>query len=323
MSFGIKLNNSGNKRVIGSDTTVPRFVGKYTRTTWSLDDRTGKHLVFSVSCPDMPLCFINTPAGKAASVGKISGSAGSWSVDILVPYQTISPSDVTMYAFSGGYTTESSSGYGIKIKKSSGEVAFDTGYKHLMLRKAFYGKDRASSTTVNWTTEGIVKPAIMCNTWGSGFSHTNYIVTDLLNYFGTWLGVGVAVFFTHWKDHVHMFSDGFAISSYFTMESWPGWTYTCGLDWDYFRNGSIMSCSGPWQWGDKYTLRNSVFTVSKNLTAYAWGGPSGDKSHLDGCSGDPYGVVGSPWSPAGIDYYSVPPSTGAYDVFVIDGDDYA
>jgi len=320
--FGISLNNSGNKRVIGSDTTVPRFVGKYNRDTWSVDDRTGKHLVFSVNCPEMPLCFINTPAGKAASVGKITGSSGAWSVYILVPYQTIDPDDVTMYAFSGGYTTESTSGYGIKIKKSSGEVAFDTGYKHVMLRKVFYGKDRGSTTVFDWPVEGISKPAIMCNTWGSGFVNSGYLITQQLLYLiGGWQPFGAAVFFVHWKDQVHMFSDGFAISSYYTLEGYPGWSGTCGVDWDYYRDGSIMSCSGPWQVGDMYKLRDSTFTTNKNLTAYSWGGPSGDKSHTDGCSGYS-GVFGSPWNPPGIDYYSVPPSTGAYDVFVIDGDDY-
>ena len=322
MPFGIKLNNSGNKRVIGSDTTVPRFVGKYTRTTWSIDDRTGKHLAFTVNCPELPLCFINVPTGKAASVGKISGSAGSWVVTILVPFQVINPNQVTLYAFSGGYTTESSGGYGIKIKKSSGEVAFDTGYKHLMLRKALYSKDRGSINLVDWPGEGITKPAIMCNTWGSGFYHSNYLATSLLLFFGSWIGQGVAVFFTHFKDHIFMYSDGFGIISFNTLDSYPGWSGTCGVDWDLKRNGSVISCSSSLQNGDQYVLRTSVFDTNKNLTAYTWGGPTGDKSHLDGCSGDPFGVIGSPWSPAGITYGAYPPVAGAYDVFVINGADY-
>jgi hypothetical protein len=321
--FGISLNNSGNKRVIGSDTTVPRFVGKYNRDTWSVDDRTGKHLVFSVNCPEMPLCFINTPAGKAASVGKITGSSGAWSVYILVPYQTIDPDDVTMYAFSGGYTTESASGYGIKIKKSSGEVAFDTGYKHVMLRKVFYGKDRGSTTVFDWPVEGIIKPSIMCNTWGSGYNYSSYIPTKYILFpIGGWLAMNMAVFFTHWKDHIHMFSDGFAISSYTTLEGYPGWTGVCGVDWDYTRSGAAISCSGPFSIADQYNVHLSVFNTNKALTAYTWGSPTGDKDHTDVCVGDPTGVVGSPWSPTGIDYYSVPPSAGAYDIFIIDGDDY-
>ena len=322
MPFGIKLNNSGNKRVIGSDTTVPRFVGKYTRTTWSIDDRTGKHLAFTVNCPELPLCFINVPTGKAASVGKISGSAGSWVVTILVPFQVINPNQVTLYAFSGGYTTESSGGYGIKIKKSSGEVAFDTGYKHLMLRKALYSKDRGSINLVDWPGEGITKPAIMCNTWGSGFYNSGYIATDYIVYFGGLTPTQATVFFSHWKDHIFMFSDGFGIISFSTLDNYPGWSGTCGVDWDFYRNSSIISCSATKQLGDQYLLRTSTYLANKNLTAYAWGGNAGDKSHLDSCVGDPLGGVGYPFNPVGIAYGAYPPVAGAYDVFVINGADY-
>jgi hypothetical protein len=312
--FGISLNNSGNKRVIGSDTTVPRFVGEFNRTTWSVDDTTGKHLVFSVTCPEMPLCFLNTPVDKAVSVRKISGASPNWTVDILVPEQVIDPDDVTMYAFSGGYTTESSSGYGIKIKKSSGEVAFDTGYKHVMIKKAFYGKSRGSTTAVNWSTEGIGKPAFMCNLWGSGYLHS-LIVSRYIAFFGSWFPTNITVFLHHLKDHIYTSSTGFSISEFITREAPPGTAITCGTNWELLLSGVVQPCTGS---GDEFRMMAAEVQAWKDSSEFGWGA-EGIYSMTDSCVGDPSATPAAGFNPTGITYSTIPSS---YDVFVIDGDDY-
>jgi hypothetical protein len=312
--FGISLNNSGNKRVIGSDTTVPRFVGEFNRTTWSVDDTTGKHLVFSVSCPEMPLCFLNTPNSNAVSVRKISGTSPNWTVDILVPEQVIDPDDVTMYAFSGGYTTESTSGYGIKIKKSGGEVAFDTGYKHVMIKKAFYGKSRGTTTAVNWTTEGISKPAFMCNLWGSGYLYS-LIVSRYIAYFGSWLPTNITVFLHHRKDHIYTSSTGFSISEFVTREPSPGTSIVCGTNWELLLSGVVQPCTGS---GDVLRMMAAEVQAWKDSSEFAWGA-EGIYSMTDSCVGDPSASPAAGFSPTGITYATIPSS---YDVFVIDGDDY-
>jgi hypothetical protein len=316
MSFGIKLNNSGNKRVIGSDTTVPRFVGKYNRSTWSVDNETGKHLVFTVNCPEMPLCFLNVPNNKAVSVRKISGSTGSWSVDIIIPEQVISPGDVTLYAFSGGYTTESSGGYGIKIKKSDGEVAFDTGYKHVMIRKAFYGKARSTTTAVNWSTEGISKPAFLCNLWGSGFLYSLIVSRYLwLPMFGFWMPTNITVFLHHRKDHIFTSSTGFSIQEFITREPSPGTAIICGTNWELYSGGVLQSCSGT---GDEFKMVASEVAAWKDSSEFGWGA-EGIYSMTNACVGDPAATISTGFNPTGITYISIPTS---YDVFIIDGADY-
>lgn len=317
MSYGLKLNNTGNKRVIGSDTTVPRFVGKYSRTTWSVDDKTGTHLVFSVTCPEMPLCFIHTPNNKAASVRKISGTSPNWSVDILVPFQTISPSDVILYAFSGGYTTESTSGYGIKIKKSDGEVAFDSEYEHVMIRKAYYGKTRGSTTTENWSNEGISKPAFLCNLWGSGFANSGIIVSryQWLSLFGFWLPSNITVFLHHLKDHIYTSSTGFSISEYFTRDLPPSETAVCDI-YDLYYQGVLKDCAT--EAGDELLMKQSILDQWLDSSEFGWGA-EGVYSMTDSCVGDPSATVSTGFNPVGITYSTIPSS---YDVFVIDGADY-
>jgi hypothetical protein len=314
MSFGLALNNTGNKRVIGSDTTVPRFVGKYTRTTWSVDNETGKHLVFTVNCPEMPLCFIRTPNSNAASVRKITGTSPNWSVDILVPFQTISPSDITLYIFSGGYTTESTSGYGIKIKKSDGEVAFDSEYKHVMIRKAYYGKARGSTTAENWSTEVISKPAFLCNLWGSGYTYSLIVSRYIWTIFGWW-PTNITVFLHHIKDHIYTSSTGFSISEFVTRDAPPSTAITCGTNWELLLNGVVQSCSGA---GDEFRMMQAEVDAWVDNSEFGWGA-EGIYSMTDSCVGDPAATISSGFNPIGIAYATIPSS---YDVFVIDGADY-
>ena len=315
MTYGLKLNNLGNKRVIGSDTTVPRFVGKYNRTTWSVDNETGTHLIFSVTCPEMPLCFIHTPNNAAASVRKISGSSPNWSVDILVPFQTINPDDVILYVFSGGYTTESTSGYGIRIKKTNGEIAFDSGYKPVMVRKAYYGKTRGSTTAENWATAGINKPAFLCNLWGSGYTYSLICTRYVWGYSLGWIPTNLTVFLHHLKDHIYTSSTGFSIPGFVTRDSSPGTNTECGTNWELLLDGEVQSCDGS---GDEFRMVQSEIDAWVDSSEFGWGA-EGIYSMTDSCVGDPSATISAGFNPVGITYATIPSS---YDVFVIDGADY-
>jgi hypothetical protein len=155
MAHGLFINNSNGKRVIGSDTVSPRFIGKFSVAAIDApsSDLFGDFLKFSVTCPGKPQPFLFVPVGYSASVNRII-KTGPTAYDIFVfipfcntpgtciaevqgpgipapaPLGPITLSDITLYLFSDENTIETGVGYGMKIKKADGEVAFDTGFSH-------------------------------------------------------------------------------------------------------------------------------------------------------------------------------------------------
>ena len=252
----------------------------------------------------MPLCFVNTTVGQAASVRKISGTGTNWEVDILVGYeQSVSPSDITLYIFSGGYTTTSSSGFGMKIRKSNGEVSFDSGFKHVNLKKAYYSHARGTATAVDWAAEGISKPAFMCNLFGGGFQYYGITISryEWLSMFGFWLPTNLSICLYNWKDHIQLTNTGFSVIGIKTMPtptSYSGANYTFS--------------------GTTATLNPTIFASWIDNAEFVWG-TGGNYALTDSCVGDPTSTISSGFSPVGI-YYATWP--GSYDVFVIDGAEY-
>lgn len=153
MPYGLYLDNQNGKRVIGSDTVAPRFIGKYTRSALDETGRFGDYLVFPVTCNGKPMAFVHAPTGYAASVTRvIQKTSTTYDIYVYIPIYSqnlgLTYSDVELYLFSDGNYTSSSSGYGIQIFKSDGEVAYDTGYSHLKVK--VYG----SQTLNNWVIVG-------------------------------------------------------------------------------------------------------------------------------------------------------------------------
>jgi hypothetical protein len=141
MSYGLALNNSNGKRVIGSDTVLPRFVAKYTETTLDINNNYGDFLKYAVVCDGKPMCFLHVPVGFSASVNRvIETSTGNYDVFVYIPYTTttVTYGDIHLYVFTDGNTTSSTSGYGMTIKKADGEVAYDTGYSHASIKHVLY-----------------------------------------------------------------------------------------------------------------------------------------------------------------------------------------
>ena len=140
MPYGLALNNVNGNRVIGSDSVVPRFVGKYTETTLDINNNYGDFLKYSVTCPGKPMCFLHVPIGYSASVNRvIETSTDNYDVFVYIPYATtaVTYGDIHLYVFSDGYTT-TSTGYGMRVKKADGEVAYDTGYSHASIKLVLY-----------------------------------------------------------------------------------------------------------------------------------------------------------------------------------------
>jgi hypothetical protein len=143
MPYGIALDNSNGKRVIGSDTVLPRFIGKYTESALGVTSNYGDFLKFSVICDGKPMCFLHVPIGYAASINRIvTTSTNHYDVYVYIPDSSsaMTFSDIVLYLFSDGQTTSTTSGYGINIKKADDEVAYDTGYGHAKIQGYFLQK---------------------------------------------------------------------------------------------------------------------------------------------------------------------------------------
>ena len=313
MTYGIQLENAGGKRVIGSDTTVPRFVGKYSRTTWSSTSSSGHRLTYTVACPSLPLCFLHVGA-QAARVSTISGTSGSWTVEVLVAYQTgMAPNDITMYVFSAGYTSQSS-GHGIRVKKSDGEVAFDTGYDQLQIKKSFFGHGRGSSTTVNWAAEGVSKPAFMGNLFAD-YSQVWFGITKYWYFLSAWLPTMWNLYHLPMADFFKADATGFGVLLFYVndLPTIPAYSdYTISLPPGAALYEALLSTTIQNEWIDR-----AEYTYGSNGT-YLFNDPCvGSSCFVTSC-------LPANWSLAtvtGVPLLILPPSN-SYDIFVIDGADY-
>ena len=308
MTYGLFLNNSVGKRTLGVDTSVPRFVGKFQSTSWSVNNRTGKRLIFSVTCPKTPLCFLSVPAGRAAKVSRISGTAPYWTVEVLCPYSTGQlPQDIEMYVFSTGYTSTSAGSYGMSIKRSNGEVAFDTGFKHLVLEGG-YGFPRGSVIDSSTIETGISKPAYFFNAFGQQLLSL-FTISRFLYVFGTWLPVEFNLHVYHMDDAFSRSNNGqivispFLVNDIATVSNQPNYQVISGAA----------------------VLVNINDYVDPSL--YTWGAYSPDSiPYTSPCVGDPYCQVASclpanfavNFFPNGINT-GIVPASGVYTVLQIDG----
>jgi len=305
MSFGIRLDNDGDKRVIGGDTVVPRFVGKFTTSSWTIDDNRGKQVTWSVTCPNMPLVFVHTNDGHIAFVKKITGSSPNWEVTVQLATSTSpSPSDVTAYIFSSGYTTGSTSGYGFQVKKSNGEYVFDSGYDQLQIKDVFTGVSRAGGSG-NFTN--ISKPAFMSPLFGEGFTYFLIYYRWFYSPFFGWIPSNVDITHIYWADSILTSSGSFTIQDYFMTD-------TSGLTWNHPLSTTYYSQPTP----DSAVLKNQYWQPWLDNAEYIWG-PEGTYSLTDSCVGDPSATLSS-YTPSHT--MGVVPSSGTYDVFMIDGADY-
>jgi len=146
MSVGIYLNNNNGKRVIGSDTEVPRFIGKYTKSALDTTSNYGDYMIFSVTCPGKPLPHLYTPIGAPAGIRRIVQTGPeAYDIYVFVPYyftaNGFSLSDIQLYLFSGDNTVASTSGMGMQSFKADGTVAYDSGFKHQKV-KVYGGQQR-------------------------------------------------------------------------------------------------------------------------------------------------------------------------------------
>ena len=143
MGFGLYLNNVSGKRVIGSDTVAPRFIGKYNQSALNITSNYGDFLKYSVTCPGKPIAYLYIPFGYAASVHSIiKTAADNYDIYVYIPAYSagLNYSDIDLYLFSDGNTIEST-GYGLRLKKRDGEIAYDSGFSHAVA-KGYTGQVR-------------------------------------------------------------------------------------------------------------------------------------------------------------------------------------
>jgi len=183
MPHGIYLNNQNGKRVIGSDTVAPRFIRKHTRSALDIVSNYGDFIVYPITSPGKPVCFLHIPSGYAASINRIvQKTSTTYDIYVYIPNQInsgLTYSDITLYVFSDkNYAT--SSGYGIQVFKKDSEVAFDSGYGHarMLLFQEFSSPSGTGSYQLTggatWAGLGISKPAFMSYQGGKGFLFYQY-----------------------------------------------------------------------------------------------------------------------------------------------------
>lgn len=213
MAYGLKFINDDGVRVVGVNEDNLKFIGKY--TSYSVNTYGNDlcyYLTFTVTSTEKPICYLYVPFDTVGSCSGASatnstdcligggnwswsgsdrrlcaihaivqGSGNSWTVYVKSGFRGY-PSSATLYCFNLVGNTPSTDLYGVRVWKSNGDLAYDSGFEPLKCKVGAETYSGAPSGALDisynqfssgtWATRGIDKPAfgasthdINCQAW--------------------------------------------------------------------------------------------------------------------------------------------------------------
>lgn len=156
MSYGINIANDSGEIFFSTDWTAFHFVGKYTAST-AVSGTSGL-LTFNVTCPTIPLVFIENTGNYSCVVNITFNGGTSWTI-----YVSSAPStSLNCYVFSSPNSAPTS-GYGMAIFDASGNTTFNSTQRVLKINGGLVTSSDVSNSTSTISNQSLSFGSIPTN----------------------------------------------------------------------------------------------------------------------------------------------------------------